>query len=102
MYFMYPEHVGSQEDASNPTEKRVLFKRLPGMAELSLINPWHAARTLLSPEISEELQPGESNSRIPGSSSIFPGMIPLHLGPHFVKGKARQIGPMLSQLKYVG
>ena len=95
---MYPEHVGSQEDASNPTEKRVLFKRLPGMAKLSLINPWHAARTFLS----EELQPGKSNSRIPGSSSIFPGMIPLHLGPHFVKGKDRQIGPMLSQLKYVG
>ena len=96
---MYPEHVGSHEDTGNP-EQRAFFKRLPGMSELSLINPWHAARTLLNPEISEQPQTGEPNTRFP--RSIFPEMIPLHLGPHFIKGKARQIGPMLSQLEYVG
>ena len=100
MYFMYPEYVGSQEDTTNPTEQSALFKRLPGMSELSLINPWHAARTLLNQETPEQLQTGKPTLRLP--RSIFPEMIPLHLGPHFIMGKAGQIGPMLSQLEYVG
>merc|ERR1711915_344625 len=100
MNFMYPEHVGSQGDTSSPAGKMVVFKRLPGMSELSLINPWRAARTLLNQETSEQLQTGEPNSRLP--HSIIPEMIPLHLGPHFVKGKARQMAPILTQLDYVG
>ena len=93
MYFMYPKHAQSQEDTNNPIEKRALFKRLPGMSGLSLINPWHAARTLLNPEIPEELQSSEPNSRF--QRSILDEMIPL--GTEFIKGKFRPMGPMFKR-----
>ena len=93
MYFMYPKHAQSQEDTGTPIEKRMLFKRLPGMSGLSLINPWHAARTLLNPEIPEDLQSGEPNSRF--QRSILDEMIPL--GAEFIKGKFRPMGPMLKR-----
>ena len=93
MYFMYPKHAQNHDDTSNLIEKRALFKRLPGMSSLSLINPWHAARTLLNPEILKELQSGEPNPRF--QRSIVDEMIPLKV--EFIKEKFRPMGPMFKR-----
>ena len=93
MYFMYPKHAQNHDDTSKLIEKRTLFKRLPGMSGLSLINPWHAARTLLNPEIPEELQSGEPNSRF--QRSIHEEMIPLRA--ELIKEKFRPMGPMFKR-----
>ena len=78
-------------------EKRSLFKMLPGMTGLSLMNPWHAARTLLNPEVPESLRFNQPSSLADARQqrSIIDELIPM--GPDFVKSKFRAMGPMFKR-----
>ena len=78
-------------------EKRSLFKRLPGMTGLSLMNPWHAARTLLNPEVPESLRSNQPSSLADARQqrSIIDELIPM--GPEIVKSNFRAMGPMLKR-----
>ena len=73
-------------------EKRSLFKMLRGMTGLSLMNPWHAARTLLNPEVPESLRFNQPSSLADARQqrSIIDELIPM--GPDFVKSKFRAMG----------
>ena len=79
-----------------PVEKRSLLQGLPGMTGLSLMNPWHAARTLFNPEVPNKLrydQPEtiEDNRQ---ERSINDEIIPL--SPDFVQSRI-SLGPMLKR-----
>ena len=78
-------------------EKRSLFKRLPGMTGLSLMNPWHAARALLNPEVPNNLRYNQPASMADSRQqrSIVDELIPM--GPEFVKSKFRAMGPMFKR-----
>ena len=93
MDFMEPQNVPCQVNAENQLEKRTLFKRLPGMNELSLINPWHAVRSLLKLDIPKEPPSPKPNSRL--QRSIIDEMNPI--GPEFIKGKFLRMGPMIKR-----
>ena len=80
MDFMEPQNVPSQVNEENQLEKRTLFKRVPSMTGLSLINPWHAVRSLLNPDIPQGLQSPKQNS-----------------GPELSKGKLLPLGPMIKR-----
>ena len=58
-------------------EKKSLFKSLPGMTGLSLMNPWHAARTLLNPKSLRSANLADSRQQ----RSIIDELIPM--GPMF-------------------
>merc|ERR1712142_501749 len=77
------------------TVKRSLFKRLPGMTGLSLMNPWHAARTLLNPEVPESLHYNQFPTDGRQERSVIDELIPM--GPEFVKSKFRAVGPMFKR-----
>merc|ERR1711874_142260 len=79
------------------TVKRSLFKRLPGMTGLSLMNPWHAARTLLNPEVPESLHYNQIDNAANGRQerSVIDELIPM--GPDFMKSKYRAVGPMFKR-----
>ena len=76
-------------------EKRSLFKRLPGMTGLSLMNPWHAARALLNPEVPNNLRYNQPASMADSRQqrSIVDELIPM--GPEFVKSYV--LGPMFKR-----
>ena len=79
-----------------PVEKRSLLQGLPGMTGLSLMNPWHAARTLFNPEVPNKLrydQP-ESIEDNRQERSINDEIIPL--SPDFVQSRI-SLGPMLKR-----
>ena len=93
MDFMEPQNVPCQVNAEDQLEKRTLFKRLPGTTELSLINPWHAVRSLLKLDIPEEPPSPKPNSRF--QRSIIDEMNPI--GHKFIKGKFLRMGPMIKR-----
>ena len=64
------------------------------MTGLSLMNPWHAARTLLNPEVPEELRYGPIEG-MREQRSIMDEMNPL--APEFFKDKFRSFGPMFKK-----
>ena len=72
-------------------EKKSLFKSLPGMTGLSLMNPWHAARTLLNPKSLRSANLADSRQQ----RSIIDELIPM--GPEFIKSKFRAMGPMFKR-----
>ena len=67
------------------------------MTGLSLMNPWHAARTLLNPEVPENLRYNRLASLADSRQqrSIIDELIPM--GPEFVKSKFRAMGPMFKR-----
>ena len=67
------------------------------MTGLSLMNPWHAARTLLNPEVPESLRSIQPSSLADARQqrSIIDELIPM--GPEFVKSKFRAMGPMFKR-----
>ena len=67
------------------------------MTGLSLMNPWHAARTLLNPEVPESLRSNHPSSQADSRQqrSIIDELIPM--GPEFVKSKFRAMGPMFKR-----
>ena len=67
------------------------------MAGLSLMDPWHAARTLLSPEVPESLRSNQPSNLADSKQqrSIIDEVIPM--GPEFVKSKFRAMGPMFKR-----
>ena len=83
-------------------EKRSLFKSLPGMTGLSLMNPWHAARTLLNPEVPESLRSNQPSNLADSRQqrSIIDELI--LMGPGFIKSKFRAMGPMLKRSTEAG
>ena len=94
-----PQNVDAESDFYGiRTVKRSLFKRLPGMTGLSLMNPWHAARTLLNPEVPESLHFNQYQGLPDGRQerSVIDELIPM--GPEFVKSsKFRSAGPMFKR-----
>ena len=80
-------------------EKRSLFNQLPGMTGLSLMNPWHAARTLLNPELPDNLRYNQLASKADSRQqrSIVRELI--QMGPEFVKStfRAMAMGPMFKR-----
>ena len=68
------------------------------MTGLALMNPWHAARTLLSPEVPESAHISQYQGLSDGRQerSVIDELIPL--GPEFVKtSKFRAVGPMFKR-----
>ena len=93
MDFMEPQNVPCHTNVENQLEKRTLFKGLTSMTELSLINPWHAVRSLLNPDIPEGPLSPKPNSRF--QRSLIDEMNPI--GPEFIKGKLLRMGPMIKK-----
>ena len=93
MDFMEPQNVPSQVNEENQLEKRTLFKRVPSMTGLSLINPWHAVRSLLNPDIPEGPLSPKPKSRF--QRSLIDEMNPI--GPEFLKGKILHMGSMIKR-----
>ena len=75
-------------------DKRSLFNSLPGMKGMSLMNPWHAVRTLLNPELPEDLH-YSNMAETRHQRSIINVRNPL--GQKFVKAKLRSMGPMFKR-----
>ena len=75
-------------------EKRSLFNSLPGMTGLSLMNPWHATRTLLNPEVHEGLY-YKPVAETRHQRSVMDELNPF--GPKFFKAKLRAMGPMFKR-----
>ena len=69
--------------------KRSLFNSLPGMTGLSLMNPWHAARTLLNPQLPEDLKEIRHTRSIMDEANA--------LDPELLKAKFRPVGPMFKK-----
>merc|ERR1711892_1231918 len=89
------ENFGASYDYPDiPTDKRSLFDSLPGMTGLSLMNPWHAARTLLNPEVPEVLR-YDPIAETRHQRSVIDELNPL--GPKFFKAKLRATGPMFKR-----
>merc|ERR1711892_1472887 len=88
--------MGSHVDNSMDTTAG-MFRCLGCGTGLSLMNPWHAARTLLNPEVPENLRYNRLASLADSRQqrSIIDELIPM--GPEFVKSKFRAMGPMFKR-----
>ena len=67
------------------------------MAGLSLMGPWHAARTLLNPEVPDSLRSNQPRNMAYARQrrSIINELIPMW--QNFVKSKFRAMGPMFKR-----
>ena len=67
------------------------------MTGLSLMNPWHAAKTLLNPEVPDNLKYNQLASMADSRQqrSIVDELIPM--GPEFIKSKFKAMGPMFKR-----
>ena len=99
IFQVVPENVDAKADFySIQTEKRSLFKSLPGIRGLSVMNPWQMARTLFNPKVHESLHINQKQGLSDGRQehSVIDVLIPM--GPDFVKlSKFRSAGPGFQQ-----